>query len=578
MIRIKNQKQMELFDPWAYLGLKRRKLLDQSWAGLFQKEILCELPVKEFVPFFDKTFGRPSKELYTVLGVLVLQQSLDLTDEETISQLAFNIQWHYALNITEESDTAKYMAPKTLWNMRSIAIENQLDSILFDNIANKLALVFKVNTDNQRLDSVHIKSNMQRLGRIRIFSNSIHKFLKNLKRAHKDIFNTIDKDIIDTYFTEKSLSCFAMVKPSESQKSLASLSKDLFNLIQQFRTCPEVKNMNSFKLLERVLKEQCNLNTPDNRKHSVEVKKSKEVPSDSLQNPSDPDVTYSSHKGQGYQVQIMETYTDTEDKDIKKKTLNLITHIDVEQACKSDAHALKPAIESTKEKGLVPKELEADTHYGGDKNHEYAKSQGVDLVSPAKTTTNKKRNDISTFKFSTSGHVTFCPEGHKPLITKKKKSRYTQGFCPKTCSQCPSLQDCPVKSERYYHLYYEERAMRLAKRRSYERTGAFKDRYRWRAGVEATMSEYDRRTGVKRLRVRGFKAVRFAAVLKAIGVNIFRAAAVRRAVKSLNSCSCEGFFSFYKQILFFKEQLKTISIDLLQKYKLILKNYEYVIS
>lgn len=578
MIRIKNQKQMELFDPWAYLGLKRRKLLDQSWAGLFQKEILCELPVKEFVPFFDKTFGRPSKELYTVLGVLVLQQSLDLTDEETISQLAFNIQWHYALNITEESDTAKYMAPKTLWNMRSIAIENQLDSILFDNIANKLALVFKVNTDNQRLDSVHIKSNMQRLGRIRIFSNSIHKFLKNLKRAHKDIFNTIDKDIIDTYFTEKSLSCFAMVKPSESQKSLASLSKDLFNLIQQFRTCPEVKNMNSFKLLERVLKEQCNLNTPDNRKHSVEVKKSKEVPSDSLQNPSDPDVTYSSHKGQGYQVQIMETYTDTEDKDIKKKTLNLITHIDVEQACKSDAHALKPAIESTKEKGLVPKELEADTHYGGDKNHEYAKSQGVDLVSPAKTTTNKKRNDISTFKFSTSGHVTFCPEGHKPLITKKKKSRYTQGFCPKTCSQCPSLQDCPVKSERYYHLYYEERAMRLAKRRSYERTDAFKDRYRWRAGVEATMSEYDRRTGVKRLRVRGFKAVRFAAVLKAIGVNIFRAAAVRRAVKSLNSCSCEGFFSFYKQILFFKEQLKTISIDLLQKYKLILKNYEYVIS
>jgi len=210
MIRIKNQNQMQLFDPWAYLGPKRRKLLDQSWAGLFQKQILCELPVSEFVPFFDKTYGRPTKELYTVLGVLILQQSLDLTDEETVSQMAFNTQWHYALNITEESDTAKYMAPKTLWNMRNIAIENNLDSILFDNIANKLAFVFKVNTDKQRLDSVHIKSNMQRLGRIRIFSNSIHKFLKNLKRAHKDIFNTVDKDIIEKYFTEKSLSCFAI--------------------------------------------------------------------------------------------------------------------------------------------------------------------------------------------------------------------------------------------------------------------------------------------------------------------------------------------------------------------------------
>lgn len=37
------------------------------------------------------------------------------------------------------------------------------------------------------------------------------------------------------------------------------------------------------------------------------------------------------------------------------------------------------------------------------------------------------------------------------------------------------------------------------------------------------MSEYDRRTGVKHLRVRTMKAVRYAAVMKAIGLNIFRA-------------------------------------------------------
>jgi len=32
----------------------------------------------------------------------------------------------------------------------------------------------------------------------------------------------------------------------------------------------------------------------------LEMKKSKGIPSDYLQNPSDPDVTDSSHKGQGY--------------------------------------------------------------------------------------------------------------------------------------------------------------------------------------------------------------------------------------------------------------------------------------
>ena len=43
------------------------------------------------------------------------------------------------------------------------------------------------------------------------------------------------------------------------------------------------------------------------------------------------------------------------------------------------------------------------------------------------------------------------------------------------------------------------------------------------------MSEYNRRTGVKHLRVRGLKAVRFCAVLKAVAVNVFRATAVKRA-------------------------------------------------
>ena len=42
------------------------------------------------------------------------------------------------------------------------------------------------------------------------------------------------------------------------------------------------------------------------------------------------------------------------------------------------------------------------------------------------------------------------------------------------------------------------------------------------------MSEFDRRTGVKHLRVRGIKAVRFAAVMKAIGLNILRASRFRK--------------------------------------------------
>ena len=42
------------------------------------------------------------------------------------------------------------------------------------------------------------------------------------------------------------------------------------------------------------------------------------------------------------------------------------------------------------------------------------------------------------------------------------------------------------------------------------------------------MSQLDRRTGIKHLRVRGMKAVRFAATMKATALNIIRAAAFKK--------------------------------------------------
>lgn len=56
MVRIKDQKQNDLFDPWSFLSPKRRELPDQSWAELFKKELLCELPVGEVAPFFNDEF------------------------------------------------------------------------------------------------------------------------------------------------------------------------------------------------------------------------------------------------------------------------------------------------------------------------------------------------------------------------------------------------------------------------------------------------------------------------------------------------------------------------------------------
>ena len=62
----------------------------------------------------------------------------------------------------------------------------------------------------------------------------------------------------------------------------------------------------------------------------------------------------------------------------------------------------------------------------------------------------------------------------------------------------------------------------LARRRRYQQTEAFRERYATRAGVEGTNSELKRKHGMGRLRVRGAKRVRLAVRLKALACNVKR--------------------------------------------------------
>lgn len=564
MIYVKNHKQGDLFDPWAHLGPKRRKLLDQSWAGLFREHILEELPVDELAPFFKEDWGRPTKELYTVMGAVLLQQAHDLTDDETIAEVAFDEQWHYALNITEESDEAKYLCPKTLYNVHRLFMDHDIDSAVFNTVTDKLAEVFGVDTKKQRLDSVHVKSNMARLGRIGIMVKTISKFLANLKRQHRELFDELSEELVGNYMTQKELSCFSMVRPSESAKTLSEVAEDLFHLAVHFSGDKEVAGMTSFQLLLRVLGEQCHVTeSASGEPIDFSVRPAKEVSSDSLQNPSDPEAGYDAHKGQGYQVQVMETYSDEQDPEAKAQTLDLITHVEVESACEHDSNALIPAIESAKERGLGPEEVLADSHYGGDDNIAAASEMGVEVVAPAMGGTKKEDElGLEDFEFSENGEALRCPAGHAPVKKNynEEKGRHSMGFDSEKCFACPHADHCPVKpGKKYHYLRYNDKESRLARRRAFERTPAFKGRYRMRSGVEATMSALDRLTGVKRLRLRGLPAVRFCATLKATGVNIFRAAAVRAVRKAVSPTLSATFSFLFRPVYVFKERFPRIT-------------------
>lgn len=531
MHRIESCQQDLLIDPFDFLGPKRKELLESGWAGLFRNALLVKIPVDELKNSFHARMGRPSKELRTVLSVLLLQQMFDLTDQDTVHQLAFNIEWHYALNLSLEDDDSKYLCERTLRTYRALMVEREIDTVLFRLLTDALLDKLKVSTKKQRLDSTHIRSDMRRLSRLELFRKTMGKFLKVMRREHARLLKkNVAPDLIERYQGEKK-GYFSQVKPSEAKQALQQAAEDLLVLVETFRTHPKIKGMGVFSLLQRVLNEQCEL-TGGGEETKVELKDAKDVSSNSLQNPSDEDAGYSGHKGEGYQVQVMETYQD-EKSDGKPVSPDLISYLDVEPAHCGDSDAPPSAIEETKERGCAPDELLADSLYGSDDNVRKAAKEGVELIAPVMGKPKSKENTLILDDFTVdeeTGEVTACPNGEAPCeIRRGKEDRLKIYFDPAACEDCDHRDYCTVGLNPDHKIEYTPKQLRLAQRRVAEESDEFREKYRWRSGIEAVNAKLKRMMGMGRLRVRGLKRVRLAVTLKVLGWNIVQAA---RALKA----------------------------------------------
>jgi len=446
MITAKDHSTGLLFDLWDHIGPKRRNLLDKSWAGVFRKFLLHELPIERIACHFTEYSGRPSKELYAMIGALILQQMHDLSDEEAQRALAFNLDWHYALDITDDTDASTYISERTFRNYRRIILDEKLAPVIFGELTDLLLKGFGVDTSKQRLDSTHIQSNMRKLRRARLFATTIRKFLRKLARSCPEVFSScLTKEFTDRYLAKNSDSCFSRVKPSEASRTLEQVSQDLLFLVESFSAHDTIPKMSEYQMLKRVLREQCTV-TGSGAEAKVAVKPPKDVSPESLQNPSDPDAGYDAHKGQGYQAQLMETYQIGER---DPKIPNLITHAEAEPAYMHDSQGLQPALDATTERGCCPEQLVCDTHYGSDDNVLKAAGKGVAVIAPVAGPAPAEGITLAHFPTDPhTGYIVRCPEGHAPLTMRQtKKHRLIAAFCKKTCRTCPRQGDCPVQLE-----------------------------------------------------------------------------------------------------------------------------------
>ena len=533
MLTIRDHQTGDLFDPWEHLGDKRRRLLDRSWAAVFREHLLAHLPVAELAARFSRELGRPTKDLHAVVGALILQQLHDTTDEATAEAVALNLAWQYALDIRAESDA--YLCERTLRNDRPLLIERGLAQVLFRSLTDRLIKAIGVDTTKQRLDSTAIRSAMRGLTRLGIIVETISKFLRELRRLHPALHTRVDPETVRKYVDREGDGCFGCTKPSESKRRLPEAASDLLVLATQFRDSVAAE-LESYRILARVLAEQCEVVADPEAGTRVRVKEPEEMTCDVVLNPADPDATYNKHRGVGYLVQVMETYCDAEEDpsdEAPPPPPDLITHVAVGPMNVHDGSALEPALDDVEGRGIKPEVLLADSHFGSNDNLQKASGRGVEVVSPSMPPKGSKPEKVTLEHFELEGRglVVRCPQGHAPVMTSAGADKLQVLFDRATCAACPLHQSCCAsavdrKEPRYQ---YTRDRVRQRERRLHDQTEELKDRYRWRAGIEGTMSRFKHQLHMAILRVRGRAAVGYTTFLRALGLNIHRVAVYKAA-------------------------------------------------
>jgi DDE family transposase len=550
MRNIADPRQERLFDPFDGLFSPiALRILQNGWQGVFRHVILKLLPVAELSQHFHPNLGTPSKELYSMAGLVFLADFYGWTSQQAAEAYMFHTDVQYALNL----ELGAGVSSRTVERYQKLFRENDLAAQTFSNVTEGLIEKLELDVSRQRLDSTHLFSHMATFGRTRLMAVAIKRFLIQVKRHDPGLYAALPEPLRLRYEPAQSQLFGDATDAEARQRSRQQAAEDLLWVIERFANQPTMTGRHSYKALQTIFSQQCDV---VEGKVGVRTK----TGGDCMQNPSDPDATYDGHKGPGYQVQIAETFS-------PENEVQLITGALPQTACETDEAAAVLMLEQLEKSNLLPEELLVDTIYANDENVQDADKWGVELIGPIPGRAPESNAEVLTVDDfaidERTGVVEACPAGHQPLsCTRDEETGKTRiEMAAGVCAGCPFRKQCPIVNtdEGRYVLNYTDKQRRLAARRREQETEVFKQRYAMRAGIESTNSGLKNRLGLGKLPVRGRGSVFRVVWHKVAGWNVLRAAAstklrawvaeeVARTLKQTGSASFARCFAALRRL------------------------------
>ena len=548
-----DHRQKTLFSKEQTLSDKMKKRLSNSWAETFYTEIFMKIDETIFLPIYCENNGRPNFPINVLVGLEILKELHNHTDEILYDRFLFDMLYQHALGI-DDIDGYDFSI-RTLYNFRSSLSEydqennTSLMKRVFENLRDDAIDKCNIDTSIQRADTVMIEANIKRMSRLMLF----HKVMTNLVKQLQKLEKHVEEEILELARVDENHVAYR-ISNEDVHETTKELGRMILRMTETYKNSPKVAETKAYKDAIRLLSEQCNIKKLKSTKR-ITLKEPKEIKSGSMQNPADGDATYrikrkEEHKG--YVTFGSETCTLGNEVQIVTDVETLRNNVDDTKIGVSRIPDIKKMI------GLKVISLDGGFNCEELTNISSIEGEEFDIITTAirgRKPNKEKTVGIDQFELNETGLIQKCPNGQKPIKQHLKDDVLKANFDRKICAECPMKNSCVAYiSETICKIKITKHTRWLNERKLKINDDEYIALCKLRAGVEGLMDKLKPKSRYGRTAFRGIERVSNRMILKAIGINFKR-------VYAYKGKKLADFLHLFSQLV--KQSLK---IQFLAKY------------
>ncbi|MEV4378092.1 IS1182 family transposase [Streptosporangium sp. NPDC049644] len=478
-------------------------------------------------------WGRPAISPGAPALVSVLQYAEGLSDRQAADQVRARMDWKFLLGLELDDPGFDFSG---LGDFRARLIEHGMQERVLDLVVERIGELGLLRVGGrQRTDSTHVLAAVRVLNRMEFVGETLRAALEALAVAAPQwLTQHITAEWVERYGAR--IDSYRFPKGDDVRRRWAEqVGRDGFMVLEAVFALDAprwLRQIPALQVLRRAWVEQYHRDD-----EGVRRREGKDLPPARrrLSSPYDPDTRYGVKRNSGwcgYKTHLSET--------CEPDAPHLITQVLTTDATVADTEVTEAVHQGLAARRLPPGEHIVDAGYVTAAPVVAARdTYGIEVVGPVGLDTHHSEPGggvsgppQSAFSVDWDRREVVCPRGSVSIIwSDQVKSSGTPisrvQFAAADCRPCPLRPVCTRASEkgrygRSLTLLPRGQQEVLEQRRREQQSEEWKRRYDIRAGVEGTISQVVRRTGIRRTRYLGLPKTHLGHVLAATALNVIR--------------------------------------------------------